>query len=83
MPTSRKRTAARKAPAKPKPQRDEIERLAHELRGSLASLRNVVHLFESPEVEWEKVVRARDIMNRQILSMAGTIDDLLAVARGD
>lgn len=55
--------------------------LAHELRNPLAPVRNAVHILKlkgpaTPELQW-----ARDVIDRQVHSMARLIDDLMDVSR--
>jgi two-component system CheB/CheR fusion protein len=55
--------------------------LAHELRGPLAPLRNVVTLLRADSVKPGDKERMLQVMDRQIHTMARLIDDLLDVSR--
>src|SRR5262249_54129309 len=55
--------------------------LAHELRNPLAPIRNSVHVLRSLGPSDARMVRARDMIERQVSHMARLIDDLLDVSR--
>jgi signal transduction histidine kinase/ActR/RegA family two-component response regulator len=55
--------------------------LAHELRNPLAPIRNAVDAFKALGVADPALVRARDVIDRQVDVMARLLDDLLDVAR--
>jgi two-component system CheB/CheR fusion protein len=55
--------------------------LAHELRNPLAPLRNVVHLLRAPDADHLTLVGVRDLMERQVQTIARMVDDLLDVSR--
>jgi two-component system CheB/CheR fusion protein len=55
--------------------------LAHELRNPLAPLRNVIHLLSQPSVQGASFEALRELMERQIRTLARLIDDLLDVSR--
>ena len=55
--------------------------LAHELRNPLAPLRNALHLMGSPDVDGATVVRARQMMERQLHQLVRLVDDLLDISR--
>ena len=55
--------------------------LAHELRNPLAPVRNAIHLLRRIGPPEPRLVRARDVIDRQVTHMARLIDDLLDVSR--
>jgi PAS domain S-box-containing protein len=55
--------------------------LAHELRGPLAPLRNVLEIMKLTDANGDLFQRARDTMERQLSQMARLVDDLLDVSR--
>ncbi len=55
--------------------------LAHELRNPLAPIHNAVELFRRQGLNEPDLVRARDMIDRQVRHMARLIDDLLDVSR--
>ncbi|HKW79922.1 MAG TPA: ATP-binding protein, partial [Casimicrobiaceae bacterium] len=55
--------------------------LAHELRGPLAPLTNMLEIMRRADGSPEAVERARDTMQRQVGQMTRLIDDLLDVSR--
>jgi two-component system, chemotaxis family, CheB/CheR fusion protein len=55
--------------------------LAHELRNPLAPLRNVIHLLAQPSVQGASFDALRELMDRQIQTLARLIDDLLDISR--
>ncbi|WP_332814336.1 sensor histidine kinase [Ramlibacter sp.] len=58
-----------------------IAMLAHELRNPLAPVRNAVEILKRTDTGDARLVRLRDIMDRQVGHMARLIDDLLDVSR--
>lgn len=54
--------------------------LAHELRGPLAPISSAVQLMKLSSNP-ETIIKARDIIERQVSQMAGLIDDLMEVGR--
>jgi len=55
--------------------------LAHELRGPLAPLRNMLELMKRADVSADLILRARATMERQLGLMVRLVDDLLDVSR--
>jgi signal transduction histidine kinase len=55
--------------------------LAHELRGPLAPLRNMLEVMNLAGNDGELIKRARATMDRQVGQMARLVDDLLDVSR--
>jgi PAS domain S-box-containing protein len=55
--------------------------LAHELRNPLAPVRNAVEVLRLVGPAEPRVIRARDVIDRQVSHMARLIDDLLDVSR--
>ena len=55
--------------------------LGHELRNPLAPIRNAVQILRQSGVEDPLVVRAREMIDRQVSHMARMVDDLLDVSR--
>jgi PAS domain S-box-containing protein len=55
--------------------------LSHELRNPLAPILNAVQLLDLPEASDEQRIRARAMIQRQVLHMARLVDDLLDVSR--
>jgi signal transduction histidine kinase len=55
--------------------------LAHELRNPLAPVRNAVELMKLDGSLSGRLVRARDVIERQVLHMARLLDDLLDAGR--
>jgi signal transduction histidine kinase len=55
--------------------------LGHELRNPLAPIRNAVQILRQSGVENPLVVRAREMIDRQVSHMARMVDDLLDVSR--
>ncbi|MFL6580648.1 MAG: ATP-binding protein, partial [Burkholderiales bacterium] len=55
--------------------------LGHELRNPLAPIRNAVHLMKMEDAEQETVIKARDMMERQLQQLVRLVDDLLDVSR--
>jgi PAS domain S-box-containing protein len=55
--------------------------LAHELRGPLAPLSNMLHVMKSASGDSTLVNRARETMERQLAQMVRLVDDLLDVNR--
>jgi signal transduction histidine kinase len=60
---------------------DFLAILAHELRNPLAPIRNSVTLLKVTGAADPHVVRARDIIDRQVAHMARLLDDLLDIGR--
>jgi len=58
-----------------------IAMLAHELRNPLAPVRNAVEILKRTDTGDARLVRLREIMDRQVGHMARLIDDLLDVSR--
>lgn len=55
--------------------------LAHELRGPLAPLRNMLEIMKRADVHGDLIQQARSTMDRQLGQMTRLIDDLLDVSR--
>lgn len=55
--------------------------LAHELRNPLAPIRNASHVLSLLLPDDARILRQRDIINRQLTHMSRLVDDLLDVAR--
>jgi PAS domain S-box-containing protein len=55
--------------------------LAHELRNPLAPLRNALHVMKMPSVDPPTVLRAREMMERQVSHLVRLVDDLLDISR--
>ena len=55
--------------------------LAHELRGPLAPLRNMLEVLKRSDVDGELFQQARETMERQLGQMVRLVDDLLDVSR--
>jgi signal transduction histidine kinase/DNA-binding response OmpR family regulator len=55
--------------------------LAHELRNPLAPIRNAVHILKMLGATDATLMRARDMIDRQVGHMARLIDDLLDMSR--
>ncbi|RPI15765.1 MAG: PAS domain S-box protein [Lysobacterales bacterium] len=55
--------------------------LSHELRNPLAPIRTAAHVLAQPDVAPEQCRSARQIIQRQVVHMAGLLDDLLDLAR--
>ena len=55
--------------------------LGHELRNPLAPIRNAIHLLKRNNRAEPDMVRARDMIERQVAHMVRLIDDLLDVSR--
>jgi len=55
--------------------------LAHELRNPLAPIRNALEIMRLAAENPDAVVRAREMMDRQVRQMVRLIDDLLDVSR--
>jgi signal transduction histidine kinase/DNA-binding response OmpR family regulator len=55
--------------------------LAHELRNPLAPIRNAVEVLRMVGPNEPSMVKARDMINRQVTHMARVIDDLLDMSR--
>lgn len=55
--------------------------LAHELRNPLAPVRNAVEILRRVGQAEPRLVRARDIIDRQVTHMSRLIDDLLDISR--
>ena len=55
--------------------------LAHELRNPLAPIRNAVQILRLSGLDDTRLVRQRDIIDRQVSHMARLIEDLLDVSR--
>jgi PAS domain S-box-containing protein len=55
--------------------------LAHELRNPLAPLRNALHVMKMPSVDAPTVLRAREMMERQVSHLVRLVDDLLDISR--
>ena len=63
-------------------QKDEfLATLAHELRNPLAPIRTSVELIRQREPTDTVVLRARDVIERQVAHMSRLVDDLLEVSR--
>ena len=60
---------------------DFLAMLGHELRNPLAPIRNAVHVMQQTGVQEPRVVRAREIIERQVRHMTHLLDDLLDVGR--
>lgn len=78
--TERKRTeeALREADSR----KDEfLATLAHELRGPLAPVRNMLEIMKRAPVDGELLQQARDTMERQLSHMVRLVDDLLDISR--
>lgn len=58
-----------------------IATLAHELRNPLAPIRTGLHILKKSNLENPSALRAREMMERQLLHMVRLIDDLLDVSR--
>jgi PAS domain S-box-containing protein len=55
--------------------------LSHELRNPLASIRNALHLLDSPGATTEQGAHAKDVVRRQTDHLVRLVDDLLDVTR--
>lgn len=55
--------------------------LGHELRNPLAPIRNAVEVMRRPGTPESTVIRARDIIHRQVDHLARLVDDLLDMSR--
>ncbi len=55
--------------------------LAHELRNPLGPIRNAVHVLQLVGPADERVVQARDMIDRQVTHIARLVDDLLDATR--
>jgi PAS domain S-box-containing protein len=55
--------------------------LAHELRGPLAPLRNMLEIMKQSEAGGQVLRQARDTMDRQLGQLVRLVDDLLDVSR--
>ena len=55
--------------------------LAHELRNPLGAIGGAVQVLGLTELREPRAVRARDVIQRQVLNMARLVDDLLDVGR--
>ena len=55
--------------------------LAHELRNPLAPIRAAAHLLKKLDLKDERVLRAREVIERQSAHMTRLIDDLLEMSR--
>jgi len=55
--------------------------LAHELRGPLAPLRNMLEIMKRADAHGDLIQQARSTMDRQLGQMTRLIDDLLDVSR--
>jgi two-component system CheB/CheR fusion protein len=55
--------------------------LAHELRNPLAPLRNAVHILRRTPGDAQVVLKARDLIDRQVQHMSRLVTDLLEAAR--
>ncbi|MEO5619270.1 MAG: PAS domain S-box protein, partial [Candidatus Eisenbacteria bacterium] len=55
--------------------------LSHELRNPLTPIRNAIQISKSPEVSTDDLVRAREIIDRQVSHLTRLVDDLLDVSR--
>jgi signal transduction histidine kinase len=63
-------------------QRDEfLAMLSHELRNPLAPMRNAAYLMKRLEIDNALFIKARDLIDRQVVHMARLVDDLLDVSR--
>ncbi len=60
---------------------DFLATLAHELRNPLAPIRNAVQIMRLHGTQDPMLVRAREIIERQVSQMARLIDDLVDVSR--
>jgi signal transduction histidine kinase/DNA-binding response OmpR family regulator len=58
-----------------------IATLAHELRNPLAPMRNVVEILRRIDIVDPKILKARDIIDRQVRQLTRLVDDLLDVSR--
>lgn len=58
-----------------------IATLAHELRNPLAPVRNVVEILRRIDIVDPKILKARDIIDRQVRQLTRLVDDLLDVSR--
>ena len=55
--------------------------LAHELRGPLAPLRNMLEIMKQADAHGDLIQQARSTMDRQLGQMMRLVDDLLDVSR--
>ena len=55
--------------------------LSHELRNPLAPIRNAVELMRRVGTNEQRVVMARDVIDRQVTQLARLVDELLDVSR--
>src|SRR3954462_10697798 len=55
--------------------------LSHELRNPLAPIRNAVELMRRVGTHEQRVVMARDVIDRQVTQLARLVDELLDVSR--
>jgi signal transduction histidine kinase/ActR/RegA family two-component response regulator len=55
--------------------------VAHELRNPLAPIRNAVHLLKQIGPEEPRLMRLRDVVERQVNQQARLLDDLLDISR--
>ena len=63
-------------------QKDEfLATLAHELRNPLAPIRTAVELIRQRQPADTVVLRARDVIERQVVHLSRLVDDLLEVSR--
>ena len=60
---------------------DFLAILAHELRGPLAPLRNMVEIMKNPGAGPDVMERARSTMDRQLRQLVRLVDDLLDLSR--
>lgn len=55
--------------------------LAHELRNPLAPMRNMLEVQRRSRGNWQQVMEANEVMERQLLQLVRLVDDLLDVNR--
>ena len=58
-----------------------VAMLAHELRNPLAPIRNAVELMRRVGTNEQRLVMARDVIDRQVTQLARLVDELLDVSR--
>ncbi len=75
------REARREAEQASRAKDEFLAMLGHELRNPLNAIASAVNVLHYVEPESEQALRARDIIDRQMVSLRQMVDDLLDVAR--